>query len=136
MSTFYMHWICVRTSAREILQAEMKSGQYESSTLLYILLETVILFFVILKMYFETLFCFIYTFYSFSEWHNVVFHCLATLSICPPFFFHEDIFFHINTSCLTLTCLRRGLSVWVFSEWKNVGRSIKTSNILYCPKEF
>lgn len=74
MNTFYRHCVCVCTSACEILQAEMKGhlplkrGPYQSSTLLYILLETTILFFfVILKMYFETWFYFIYNFYSFLD---------------------------------------------------------------------
>lgn len=74
MNTFYRHCMCVRASACEILQAEMKGhlplkrGPYQSSTLLYILLETTILFFfVILKIYFETWVLFIYILFLFIK---------------------------------------------------------------------
>lgn len=124
--------VCVRacTSAGEILQPEMKGhlplkrGPYHSSTLLYILLETTIssFFFVILKIYLETRFCFIYTFYSpFSGWHDVAFHCLAAHCLCfsdslpwwcvfssPPLILHV---------CVWHVCAR----VWVVASFHGFG---------------
>lgn len=64
-------------------------------------------------------------------WHHISLSCY-TFPLSLTFFLHNDIFFHIYTLYLGLTCLCKGLS---FSIWHiisvSVGWSIKTTNWFY-----